>query len=679
MGPRLALFALGLILASILTDATANAPLSATPAPGPLAQAGQPGSSLNKYSVWTSGHGYGSANQFLADVTGDGKADAVTTFPWTDGNWYVAAANAAGTGFDGYVLWATGHGIFSSNQFLEDVTGDGKADAVVTFSWSDGNWYVAEANASGTGFNDFTLWATGHGVGSTYQFLADVTGDGKADAVVVTWEGNWYIAVANTTGTGFNDYTLWATAFGSSFFYHNLFLGDVTGDGKADAAAFFGWPSWTWYVAEANSSGTGFNNDRRWATGLGEGSSAQILEDINLDSKADAVVVYSWPVTYWEVAEADSTGMVFNDPTVWVTGPDVSYGRYFAADVHGDGIPDPVAFDWPGRWYVSEVGSYGPGFGDYGLWANGHGLGSARQLLADVTGEGKADAVAFYPTTGDWQVAAANTAGTGFEQPTLWASGHGYGSDNQLLADVTGDGNADAVVFFWNTGDWYVAEANSSATGFNDYTLWTSGHGFGSTNQLLDDVTGDGKADAVVFFWESGNWYVAEANDPGAGFDEYKPGASGHGHGSYQQFLGDVTGDGKADAVVFFQFYGESYSSNWYVAAANASATGFDEYTLWTSYASTSFEINSELLADATGDGKADAVTFLMWAGAHWSVAKANAAGTAFNERTLWTWGHGFTSDNRLIADVTGDGRADAVAFFASDAGGSWYVAESHP
>ncbi len=42
---------------------------------------------------------------------------------------------------------------------------------------------------------------------------------------------------------------------------------------------------------------------------------------------------------------------------------------------------------------------------------------------------------------------------------STWA--HGIGTDTQFLADVTGDGRADAVVFVKATGDWYVASART--------------------------------------------------------------------------------------------------------------------------------------------------------------------------------------------------------------------------
>ncbi|WP_405111609.1 VCBS repeat-containing protein [Paenibacillus sp. FSL K6-1217] len=125
-------------------------------------------------------------------------------------------------------------------------------------------------------------------------------------------------------------------------------------------------------------------------------------------------------------------------------------------------------------------------------WQLGNGLGSNTRFINDVNGDGKADAVLFFKDTGTWYVSLSNGQGIkGFQR---WITGHGVGSDAQLLADVNGDGKADAVIV--NYGSWYVAL--SSGSGFEGYKLWVSGHGVGASGLFLADVNGDGKADAVI-------------------------------------------------------------------------------------------------------------------------------------------------------------------------------------
>lgn len=336
-----------------------------------------------------------------------------------------------------------------------------------------------------------------------HQFLADVNGDGKADSIIITtysisspngpYQGHeWWVAISN--GSKFGAPSRWAHNFGDSYGAVRFFVVDVTGDNKADAVTFDP-ESGDWYVMPSN--GTVFGNGDpnysplRWVVGHGVGSTNQLLSDINGDGTADAIVFFG------------KTGE-------WWVGP--SEGNKF-------GIV--------GRWSVGQSFS-------------GHGVGADNQFVADVNGGGKADAMVFFASTGQWWV-AINIGGAGFGIPERWQSGHGSGSNNQFLRDVTGDGKADAVVFFSQTGNWYVApSAGTSFDGGSPYffpPLWMSGHGVGSNNQLLADVTGDSRADSAVFFsGNQGNWYIAPSF--GSSFNNGSPyffpplWISGHGAGT---------------------------------------------------------------------------------------------------------------------------------------------------
>ena len=245
----------------------------------------------------------------------------------------------------------------------------------------------------------------------------------------------------------------------------------------------------------------------------------------------------------------------------------------------------------------------------------------------------------------------------------LWLEGHGVGSRNQFLGDVNGDGKQDSVVFFDSNGKWYVGL--STGDGFSGYSEWTTGHGVGSANQFLKDVNGDGRDDAVIFIGSNGKWYVAMSS--GTGFVDYVEFAIGHGVGSANQFLEDVNGDGRADAVVFFASNGK-----WHVSLSTGSLFAVStEWTFGHGVGST-----ERLLADTTGDGKADAVVFIGGQTGEWWVAPST--GSSFAHPVQWIAGHGVGSSNRLLADATGDGKADAVVFFRDGAlAGQWYVARS--
>lgn len=326
----------------------------------------------------------------------------------------------------------------------------------------------------------------------------------------------------------------------------------------------------------------------RW-TGDGELSATDI---------AGARAAYGSGGDGWDIARSDGKSLLAPQPgrDAASRGADAE----FLADVNGDGRSDLIlAFAASGDFFVAPAlsGSASGSFGALVAWRRGVAVGASRYLMADVTGDGRADAVAFFSSSGSWWVAPST--GSAFAAPTLWKSGHGAGSQAQFVADVTGDRRADAVVFFDTGGNWWTAPSTGAA--FAAYSLWKSDHGAGSTRQLLADVTGDGRADAVVFFDTGGNWWTAPST--GAAFSAYSLWKSGHGTGASAQLLADVTGDGRADAVAVFRQDG----SFW---VAPAVAGGFDLYTLWQSGlgAALSDGFNRPVSGDLDGDGRADMV-----------------------------------------------------------------------
>ena len=86
------------------------------------------------------------------------------------------------------------------------------------------------------------------------------------------------------------------------------------------------------------------------------------------------------------------------------------------------------------------------------------------------------------------------TPGSRFTSNQPWTDNPYYGSRGTFFADVTGDGKADAVVVNL-TG---VTARPSNGSGFTPNQPWTSNPYFGSRDTFFADVTGDGKADAIV-------------------------------------------------------------------------------------------------------------------------------------------------------------------------------------
>lgn len=339
--------------------------------------------------------------------------------------------------------------------------------------------------------------------------------------------------------------------------------------------------------------------------------------------------------------------------------------------VSADEVVERAEFGDVGIWYAtwySKVDVPQP------VWLQGFGAGSDAQFVADVNGDGKADAVTF--DGGEWRVALSS--GTQFATPSTWITGHGGGSTQQFLGDVTGDGKADAVVYFdsdvdgdGNAGDWYVAPSTGSS--FSAYTKWKSGLGSGASTRLLGDVDGDGDLDAVAVYGSAGQWAVSLSN--GSSFGSLSVWANGVGTGATEFLLADVNGDGRADAASI-------NNGTWKTAVSSGSAFAA-EATYATGHG---VGASARLLTDGNGDGYAEPYAYFN-ADLGLPTADGQPGDLVAREydrarrqidggNSLINSGLGAGANNIFLATTTGDkyGWKDLVGFYGSEARGTWKV-----
>jgi hypothetical protein len=242
----------------------------------------------------TTGH----QNIYFADVNGDGKADAIVS-----NTTEVAVRLSDGSQFVQHDLWTRepyfGVAEGRVNNFFADVTGDHKADAIVV-----NNSGITVRRSDGSRFLRNEDWTRGPYLGGLGNYFADVTGDGRADAIVVNTNG---IAVRRSDGEHFERAELWTTDAYYGSVGNPVYFADVNGDGKADAI-----------VANANevavrlSDGRRFLPARVWIHQPYYGSIATAFVDVDGDGKADAVVVNPSGIT---VRRSD--GERFGSPEDW--------------------------------------------------------------------------------------------------------------------------------------------------------------------------------------------------------------------------------------------------------------------------------------------------------------------------------------------------------------------------
>jgi hypothetical protein len=300
------------------------------------------------------------------------------------------------------------------NRFLADTTGAGRADivglkpakgAVTASSQGDGTFkddeHVLHQPAPSPSPKD--LWT-----------LADTTGNGRPDAVVLAADGV-RVFLQDETGTfapAGNEPVIKAFGHGQQAGgwladKHPRFLADTTGDGRLDIV--------------------GCHDDGIWISLQDEdGTFADplyVLDDFGTDQGWTSAEEH--PRLLVRTTDGGALDLVGFGPQ----GVVVARGR-------GDGTFEPSKLI----------------LNDFGLaqeWTSKKHL----RFLADVTGDGNPDIVGF----GDEGVWVAHNRGDGqFEQAQLVCRGFGYNEDAgawrvahhpRFLADITGDGRVDIVGF----------------------------------------------------------------------------------------------------------------------------------------------------------------------------------------------------------------------------------------
>jgi hypothetical protein len=381
--------------------------------------------------------------------------------------WKSVGANRVRGGQPG---WWAGLG----DRFLADTTGAGRADivglkpvkgAVTASSQGDGTFKDKECvlHQPAPSPSPKDLWT-----------LADTTGDGKPDAVVLCADG---VRVSpqdrdGTFASASGEPALKAFGHGQQAGgwladKHPRFLVDTTDSGRLDVV--------------------GFHDDGVWVSLQDdEGKFASLADEPVLRAFGHGQQAGGWLADKHPRFLADTTDsgrldvVGFHDDGVWVSLQDEE-GKF----------AEPL--------YVLD--DFGTGQG----WTS---VEEHPRFLVSTTSGGAVDIVGFGPQG----VVVARGRGNGTFEPTklvLNDFGHAqeWTSDKHLrfLADVTGDGNPDVVGFgdegVWvshNRGDGQFEQAQLVCRGFgynDDAGAWRVEH----HPRFLADITGDGRVDIVGF------------------------------------------------------------------------------------------------------------------------------------------------------------------------------------
>ncbi len=347
---------------------------------------------------------------------------------------------------------------------------------------------------------------------------------------------------------------------------------------------------------------------------------------------------------------------------------------FFTGDFNGDGKSE-ILFHYPGdhNWWL---GTFSGNQLNWALVGNTAGFGNIADgrpiWTGDFTGTGSTDILFYFPGDHNWWLGqfgangqltwslAGNTAGFGqvWDGRPFW------------IGDFTGDGKADVLFHFPGDHNWWVGSFSGNQLNWH---LAGNTSGFGNVADgrpiWTADFTGTGTVDVLFYFPGDKNWWLGQFGANGqltwslagntAGFGQIWDGRP--------FWIGDFTGDGKAD--VLFHFPGDhnwwvgSFSGNqlnWHLAG-NTSGFGnvADGRPIWT--------------ADFTGTGTVD-VLFYFPGDKNWWLGQFGANGQLTWSLAGNTAGFGQVWDGRpfWISDFNGGGKADVLFYFPGD--GNWWI-----
>jgi hypothetical protein len=355
------------------------------------------------------------------------------------------------------------------------------------------------------------------------------------------------------------------------------------------------------------------------------GGWTQVLGDHDGDHRLDRLV-YAVGAAGWRTWSSRSNGDgSFAAPVFWQAPGDWVGWTFATADVDGDGAQDLVlSRNDPGsaRSFVARSLHDGT-FAAPVAWERAGAFGGWTTLVADFTGDHRADLALCNVDAAGWHIALAMADGAGGFTDTVSTTVVGNHAGWHLgVGDFNGDGRMDLSLDTHDQTSWRTRIAIAAADrSFTAPAPWLSPGNYAGLARARGDFDADGRTDLLLWASDATSWrtYVARADGAGAFASPVAWIAAPAGLGWTLSTV-DVNGDGGSDMVLQ-----RADATGWQARVAVGSGGGsFLPPRPWGALAQ-HFGGWTPLVGDFSGDGRADliasAVDALGWR-AHVAVAR---------------------------------------------------------
>lgn len=260
-----------------------------------------------------------------------------------------------------------------------------------------------------------------------------------------------------------------------------------------------------------------------------------------------------------------------------------------------------------------------------------------------------------------------------FRPPALWFGGFKYyGPQNRnprLVGDISGDGRADTVAFDPATDldARGTIIALSTGTGFAKQSLWTHDFNWKGDNYYhreIGDVNGDGMDDVVGFWYGQGVYVGLSSGGSLTPATKWLDGLKWWGpQNRYPRLLGDVNGDGMDDIVAVCPDPNASEGVGVYVSLSTGSAFTKPARKWTGQFGWLGDNYAHRAVGDVNGDGMDDIVGYVPGDGVYVGLSMGSGFATPvewldgvrpWGPQTVYPW---------MLGDVDADGYEDIIAY----------------